>query len=167
MKRAVLTIWLCVAACGGGGGGGAVLPSAPTRLLATDLELGPTVNQGDVVVRLSSVPDPAPVLLQVAIEIPPQLALPSGGERLLAASPLVDLDGDFVGGRFVVMCGDARNANATPLAVGDLFRLRLQPSLPRQPGTYTVRLRQVLASSRDGAAVAAETDTISAVVTVR
>ncbi|MCU0866489.1 MAG: hypothetical protein MUC36_22115 [Planctomycetes bacterium] len=167
MKRAVVSIWLCVAACGGGGGGGAVLPSAPTRLLATDLELGPTVNQGDVVVRLSSVPDPAPVLLQVAIEIPPQLSLPAGGERLLAAAPLVDLDGDFVDGRFVVMCGDARNANAVPLAVGDLFRLRLQPSLPRQPGTYTVRLRQVLAASRDGAAVAAETETISATVTVR
>lgn len=169
MTRGVLPIWLCLAACGGGGGGGGspVLPGTATRLLATDLEFGPAVSQGDLVVRLSSVPEPAPVLLQIAIEIPPQLGLPSGGDRLLAARPLVDLDGDFVADRFVVMCGDARNPNALPLAVGDLFRLRLQPSLPRQPGTYTVRLHQLSAAGREGAAVAAATETISATVIVR
>jgi hypothetical protein len=167
MLRCVFAMMLSLAACGGGGGGGGqVVPVAPTRLLASDLDLGPSVAQGDLVVRLTAAPDPAPVLLQVAIELPPQLTLPAN-DRLVAVAPLSDLDGDFTGGRFVVLCGDAKNQNAPPLAVGDLFRLRLQPSLPRQPGTYTVRLRQVRAASRAGEELATETEPVTATVIVR
>jgi len=165
MTRRVLPL-LLLAACGGGGGGTPVLPSEPTRLLASDLDLGPAVTQGDLLVRLSTVPEPAPVLLQVAIELPPQLTLPVS-DRLLAARPLPTLDGDFVGGRFVVVCGDAQNENAAPLLTGDLFRLRLQPTSPRQPGTYTVRLQQVRAASRSGEEVAAEPSVVSATVVIR
>lgn len=159
-------VLLLLSACGGGGGGPPVQPTEPTRLLASDLELGPTVTQGDLVVRLSTAPEPAPVLLQVAIELPPQLTLPTN-ERLLAARPLPTLEGDFRGGRFVVMCGDAANENAASLLPGDLFRLRLQPTLPRQPGIYTVRLQQVRAASRDGVEVAAEPTVVAATVIVR
>ncbi len=159
---------LVLTACGGGGGGGpAVQPSTTLRLGVADAEIGTGANEAELVVRLATVPTVAPTLLEVAIELPSALVLPATG-RLAAATGLTNLDGDFVGNRFVVLCGDAQNANATSLQPGDLFRLRVQPASPRVPGTYTVRFLNLRGASRDGTAtVDADTTPITATVVVR
>jgi hypothetical protein len=137
--------------CGGSGGGSRVVDPpqlAAARLAAADLTLGPAPAEGELVVRLASAPD-APSLLQVAIELPPELTL-APTDRLRAIAPVRDLDGDFVDGRFVVLCGDGQDQNAPALAPGDLFRVRLVPTLPRTPGTYAVRLVAARAATASG-----------------
>lgn len=165
--RAV-TLLSCLTACGGGGGGGTVTPpsAAPTRLASSTIEIGPTATSAELAVQLVEAPPPGPALLQVAVELPPQITLPVD-ERLRAARPLTTLDGDFVDGRFVVVCGDAEQPAAAALTPGPLFRLRLQPSQPRQQGSYTVALRELRVASAAGGTVAAATEPVLVTVIVR
>ncbi len=166
-RRRVLPLLALAASCGGGGGSVVVTPAGPTAsLAAADVEIGPAVAAADVTVRLASSPELAPSLLQVAVALPPQLVLPAN-DRLQAAVPLATLDGGVVGDRFVVLCGDAHNPGAAPLALGPLFRLRLQPASPRQPGTYTVRFENVRAATRTGEAVPVDPAPVTATVVVR
>lgn len=150
-RAAIPCLLLLPAACGGGGGAGGQAPSlsGPARLAASPVEIPVGAPFVDVLVELAATPLPPPVLLQVAVDLPPGLSLPSTN-RLQAATELATLDGDFVGERFVVLCGDGRNADAAPLQPGPLFRLRIAPSVPRTPGVYTMRLQDLRASSRDG-----------------
>lgn len=163
-----LTVLMALTACGGGAGGGSVSPptTAPTSLASSAIEIGPTAASAELAVQLVASPAPGTALLQVAVELPPQLTLPVD-DRLIAARPLTTLDGDFVDGRFVVLCGDAETPGAAPLTPGPLFRLLLQPSQPRQPGTYTVTLRALRAASAAGDALAAATEPVAVRVTVR
>jgi hypothetical protein len=155
------------AACGGGGGGGGAAPVGDaTRLAADAAEIAPAALATELLVRLARSPAVAPTLLELAVVLPPQLVLPAGA-RLQAAAPLANLDGDVVGNRFVVLCGDAQNEAAAPLAVGPLFRLRLQAASPRQPGEYTVRLESVRAASRTGEALPVDPAPVDVRVTVR
>ncbi len=152
MPRARLACCLLatLAACGGGGGGGSTPQlSGPARVVAGPAEIPLGAASVDVLVELANVPSPPPALLQLAVEVPAGLAL-SPTNRLQAATDLVTLDGDFVGDRFVVVCGDARNAAAALLKVGPLFRLRVTPATPRVPGTHQLRLKELIAASRDG-----------------
>ncbi|MGB3965094.1 MAG: hypothetical protein WBO45_00070, partial [Planctomycetota bacterium] len=152
-----------------GGGGGTVTPppaSGNARLAADAVEIGSAATVADVTVQLASAPAEGACLLQVAVELPPELTLPAN-DRLQAAQPLPTLDGDFAAGRFVVLCGDAQNVAAANLALGPLFRLRLTPASPRQPGTYTVRFVGLKASTRDGTAVPADTNPTVVSVIVR
>ena len=188
MLRGNVLAWLtlALAACGGGGGGGepTVQPAAPLRLAVDDAEIGAGTDQGEILVRLVSivdgrtglaeaerqqplVPSVAPTLLEVAVELPSALALPAS-DRLVPATAVANLDGDFVGSLFVVLCGDAQNDNAAALQPGALFRLRVQPALPRQPGTYTVRFVDLRGASRDGLGnVQADAGPFTATVVVR
>lgn len=150
--RLPILLLAVAAACGGGGATTTSVVATTASLGADDVEIGTAAASADLLVRLVSVPAEAPCLLEVGVELPAALALPATG-RLQAATALPNLDGDFVGDRFVVMCGDAQNAAAGPLAVGPLFRLRLLPSTPRQAGTYTVRLHNLRAATRHGDAV--------------
>ncbi len=168
LRSLVLVPLLLASACGGGGG--ASETPAPigseTRLSADTLEIGAAVVSVDLLVQLIDTPAVAPTLLQVAVELPPQLTLPPN-DRLQAAQALATLDGDFVDGRFLVMCGDAQNAAGSTLGRGPLFRVRLQPASPRVPGTYTVRLHHLRASSRDGEALAVDANPAVVTVVVR
>ncbi|MBL8754182.1 MAG: hypothetical protein JNK15_12850, partial [Planctomycetes bacterium] len=138
---------------------GGAAPPAPvgteTRLQAAPQTIGPAVTTVELVVDLASVPAAEPTLLQVAVELPPQLTF-AASNRLLPARTLATLDGDFVDARFVVMCGDAQNVPAAALGLGPLFKLRLQPTSPRVPGTWQVRLHHLRASTRDGQPVAVD-----------
>ncbi|MEO6595678.1 MAG: hypothetical protein ABIP94_13070 [Planctomycetota bacterium] len=166
VRRPVLLAFLLVSACGGGGGGPTPPIAAPARLAATDLDLGPATTSAELLVSLATTTVPAPVLLEVAVELPPALTM-TANERLLAVAPVATLDGDFVSGRFVVICGDAQNPVAQPLQPGPLFRLRLATAVPRQPGTYTILLRNLRAAASDGSASAAQTEPTSVKVTIR
>lgn len=171
MLRALsLLAVLCFAVACSGGGGGVSLPTPPAageaRLAADGLEIGPGSTGADLVVSLARAPSSGATLLQVDVELPPQLGLPTS-DRLQAARPLATLDGDFTNGRFRVVCGDAQNAAAPPLAVGPLFRLRLVPSSPRQPGTFTLRLNGLRASAADGNAVPVDANPTVVEVVVR
>jgi len=157
---------LLLAACGGGGAAVVVPGQTPARLTAAGAEIGPFADSVEVLVQLAAVPADPVGLLQVAIELPPGLTLPATA-RLRPARDLVTLDGDMVGDRFVVTCGDARNVQAAPLTAGPLFWLRLQPTSPRQPGTWTVRLSGLRAAASAGAAVPAETNPATVAVVVR
>jgi hypothetical protein len=158
---------LAFAACGGGGGGKTPNLSGPTRLTASPVEIPAAASSVDVLVELAQASSPPPTLLQVAVEVPSGLALATV-DRLQAATQLATLDGDFVDDRFVVVCGDAQNAEGSPLPVGPLFRLRIAPASPRVPGTYTLQLKELLAASRDGQTpIAVETTPASVDVVVR
>ncbi|MCB9878636.1 MAG: hypothetical protein H6835_13645 [Planctomycetes bacterium] len=164
-RGVLLGVALGVAACGGGGGGGVIAPvQNDVRIEASPLTI--TGDDGELLVSLSDDLRTPPALLQVAIALPPQLRLPAA-DRLQQARPLTTLDGDTVDGAFVVLCGDAVNAAATPLGAGPLFRLRLQPTQPRTPGTYQVQLREVRASTADGASLAAASAPLSVPVTLQ
>ncbi|MGC3970440.1 MAG: hypothetical protein QM775_24825 [Pirellulales bacterium] len=150
LRRSLPCPLLVFAACGGGGGAVAPLPvSTAARLAAENVEIAPAATSADVVVRLAAVPAEAPRLLQVAVELPPGLVLPPS-DRLQAIAAVSQLDGDFVGERFVIVCGDAQNPAAAPLAAGPLFRLRVAPTTPRAPGSYQLRFTDLRAASRDG-----------------
>jgi hypothetical protein len=160
-------VLLLAAACGGGGGGTAVVqPTAPARLAVDGATIAATANGADLLVRLAALPSPAPALLELAIELPRELTLPVDG-RLAAAVSLATLDGDFHGGRFVVLCGDAQNRDAAPLQVGPLFRLRLQPAAPRQPGTYSVRVSNRRAAGIGGEDLPIDAEAITVQVVVQ
>jgi hypothetical protein len=159
-----LLLLLC-SACGGGGGGGTPPSSNPARLAADDLDLGPQTQSAELVVRLDDAPV-LPTLLQVAIELPSALVLPSA-DRLIAAAPVVTLDGEMQDERFVVLCGDAQNPDASPMPRGPLFRLRLLTSTPRQPGTHAIRLHEVRAAAEDGTVIATDANPVTVNVTIR
>lgn len=169
LRTAVACLLLLPAACGGGGGGGGAAPrlSGPARLAASPVEIPVGAQFVDVLVELAAAPTPLPVLLQVGVDLPTGLALPPTN-RLHAATALSTLDGDFVDNQFVILCGDARNADAEPLLPGPLFRLRVTPSVPRTPGVYTLRLQDLRAASPDGKTpIAVETTPTTVEVAVR
>ena len=154
------------AACGGSSGG-TVTPSAqPARLTAAAVEIPANAQTAPLLVSLAGEAQPGPALVEVAVELPPQLTLPAD-DRLQPARPLVTLDGDFVGNRFVVLCGDGENLAAAALADGPLFRLRLQATSPRQPGDYTVTLRNLRAATAAGDEVEAVGAALVVPVTIR
>jgi len=168
LRSPSLLVLLVVAACGGGGGGTAPTPpsSGPARLGANAIEIPAAASSAEVQVQLTVDSTPAPVLLELAVELPSGLTLPAS-DRLAASTALVTLDGDFVNQRFVVLCGDAQNKTAAPLASGPLFRLRVVPSTPRVPGTYTLRLLPRRAATQDGEAVAFDSTPTTVDVIVR
>lgn len=158
---------LLLAACGGGGGGGVVTPvTAPLALTAAPLDLGPATSEVELVVQLATDGGQAPVLLQVAIELPPALTLASG-TRLLPARNLPTLDRELTSNQLLVVCGDAQNADAGPLAEGPLFRVRLVAATPRQVGTHAVRLTGLLASAADGSRLTVATEPAVVAVQLR
>jgi len=158
---------LLVPACGGGGGGGVVTPlTVPVTLQADPLDLGPATSEAELVVQLATDSGQAPVLLQVAVELPPALAL-APGTRLLPARSLPTLDGEASSNRLLVLCGDAQNADAAPLGKGPLFRVRLVAASPRQTGTHSVRLTGLLASAADGTPLTVATEPIEVPVRLR
>jgi hypothetical protein len=158
---------LLLTACGGGGGSGPVAPlNTPLRLEADALDFAPAATTADLTVRLAGEPAQAPVVLQVAVELPPAMTLASGA-KLTPARQLATLDGDIVDGRFLIVCGDAENVVAAPLGKGPLFRLRLATSTPRQPGTFAIRLVGLRASAAGGDVVTSETQPLSIPVTIR
>jgi hypothetical protein len=167
MRRSSPIAVLLLAACGGGGGGGDGTPpvTQSAAFTATTAPIAPSADGTDLIVALRSTASPAPALLQVDVELPPQLQL-AQQQRLSAIAPL-SVDGDFDGERFVVLCGDSTNPSADPLPIGDLFRLRVQPSQPRQPGTYTIALRGLRAATSAGADVPLAAQTIPVTVTVQ
>lgn len=155
-----------LAACGGGGGGSGVGVAAPARLVVDAVDIAAGVTAADLVVRLDGTPEPQPALLEVAVELPPQLTL-AANDRLVASRAVATLDGDWVGNRFVILCGDAQNASAAPLAPGALFRLRLVPTLPRQPGTWTVTLHDLRTAANDGTVAPAAGAPVTVAATIR
>lgn len=158
---------LILVACGGGGGSAATPAAAPSaRLEAQPVEMGATMTVADITVALAQRPEPAPTLLEARVTLPPELTFPAQ-DRLVAATPLVTLEGNLVDNEFIIVCGDASNANATPLPNGSLFRLRVAPSTPRTPGTYTVTLRDLKVASSAGDSVPLAAEAITVAVTIR
>ncbi len=158
-------ILILLAACGGGGGGPIAPVGAPARLSAADLDLPAGTSTVDLTVALAEVPQPAPGLLQVAIGLPAALAVATN-DRLFQVQPVAYLDGDTVKDAFVVVCGDAHNTTAAPLQAGPLFRLRLVTTTPRQPGSYTITLRDLRAASSAGDELAVDGAVTNVSVTV-
>lgn len=139
--------------------------ASAASLLVAPIEIGAAVTVADITVVLAKRPEPAPALLEAHIELPPELSLPTQ-DRLAPATPLVTLDGNFVDNLFVVMCGDATNQNAVILPNGELFRLRVTPTLPRQPGSYSITFRNLRAATSDGNNVPLESETVAVAVTI-
>ncbi len=164
--RRLVPLLLLVPACGGSGGGTVTQVSVPVSLQADALDLGPATSEAELVVRLAGDVAETPVLLQVEVELPPALLL-AATNRLLPAASLVTLDGEVHEGRLRVICGDAQNPTAAPLAKGPLFRVRLVAATPRQPGTYAVRLSGLLAATAAGTRVAVATEATVVTVTLR
>jgi len=154
-------------ACGGGGGGGVAAPITTTaNVQLQPVVIGPGQTIGDLLVTLSDSPDSGLALLQGTLKLPPEIRLPAS-DRLSPSIPVVTLDGDFTGGGdFTVICGDATNQEAQPLPAGPLFEIRLLPSEPRQPGSYTVTLMNVRASTSAGDSVQLAQTTLTALVTI-
>lgn len=151
VRRCVCLSTLALAACGGGGGGGVSPPpvSTASRLTAAPVQFAAGATSAELSVGMVAATTDAPALLQVEVELPAALTLPAT-DRLHAVATMPNLDGDWKQGRFVVLCGDASNQDAAPLASGTLFRLRLEPTLPRQVGTHVVRLRELRAATAGG-----------------
>ncbi|MBM4063004.1 MAG: hypothetical protein FJ265_18200 [Planctomycetes bacterium] len=164
LRPPALLCCLCLAACGGGGGGGSAV-AVPMRLAASPLDLGPATTAADLEVALADRGSAAPVLLEVAVELPAALAFAT--EPLVALQPAPTLDGGTVAGRYVVVCGDARNKAAQPLQQGPLFRLRLVTASPRQPGTHRITLRNLRAAQQDGSPAPVEATPTAVDVVVR
>lgn len=159
---------LGLAACGGGGGGGDPVPPVAVNAIiqVAPLEIAAGSGAADLTVALTEGGSPAPALLEAHLELPPELRLPAQ-DRLLSASNTVMLDGNLVDGRFVVLCGDNKNVDALPLASGPLFSVRLEPTPPRRPGTYTVTVRNLRAASSGGDNVPLAADTLTVAVTIQ
>lgn len=162
----LLASLLVIPACGGGGGGGSTPPATePIRLSAAAVEFGPATTTAELTVSLDSIGAVAPALAKVDIELPAGVVL--AAEPLVAAQPLLAWTGAMVDGRYRVVCGDDRNANAVLLQPGPLFRLRLTTAVPRQAGSFTITLRglQVARANGDDATTDPNPTTVS--VTVR
>lgn len=162
-----MLLTLSLVACGGGGGGATV----PTVATAANVQLQPvTIGTGqsivDLTVSLEQRPESGPALVQGTLLLPPELSLPTS-DRLAPATPVVTLDGDFVNNEFTVICGDATNPQAQDLPLGALFQVRLMPTAPRQPGTYTVTLKDVRAATSGGSNVPLALTTLTATVTIQ
>jgi len=178
MRSTWCVLALLLAGCGGGGGGGGGTPPPPppvgtsVRLVVADVEIPTSATSGEVVFELAEQPEQPTALLQLGVQLPPELTVAPVGGRLRNAGSVVTLDGDFVtddGGvqRFVVLCGDADNLNVQPLQNGALFGLTLQPTTPRQPGTYTVTIDGIRASAADGGRVDVDANPVTLQVTIR
>jgi hypothetical protein len=153
------------AACGGGGGGADVPAATPLRLRATDVEIQSGASGTDLVVALVAGGE-APALLRLAVVLPPALTVPTTG-GLEALRPLNTLDGERQGDHFVVLAGDAVQRTAASLGGGDLFRLRLEATAPRQLGVHEVRLVELDAATADGRQVGVEPNPVVVRVTLR
>ncbi|MCA8948840.1 MAG: hypothetical protein KDE27_05015 [Planctomycetes bacterium] len=160
-----LVLALVFAACGGGGGGGT--PVGPTaRLASAEVEFGATATSAELAIALADLPVPAPTLMQVTIELPAALAVaPSDPLRAVQAVPT--LQGARQGNRFVVVCGDDQNQAGTPLQNGELFRLRLATVSPRQVGTHTIVLRELVLAQNDGTEAPVDGTPVSVTAVVR
>jgi hypothetical protein len=148
--------FVLLAACGGGGGGNAGLTTS-TRLSSAGVEFSPTATAADLIVSLTDLASPAPVLLQVVIELPAALTV-SQTSPLQAIQSTPTLHGAKVDGHYVVVCGDAQNPEGVPLQEGELFRLRLVTTTPRQVGSHEIALSQLLLAQSDGSKATTEPD---------
>lgn len=165
MRRCVaLGVLVLAGACGGGGGGGSPPLSTAVRLTAAPLALGTGTSTAQLDLALANSND-APVLVQFALVLPTALAV-APTDALVPGQVLPTLDGAQKGGRYLVVCGDAQNRTATPLRSGPLLGVRLVATSPRQPGTYTVLVQDLLAARSDGSAAAAATEPLAVRVTV-
>lgn len=166
-------VCLALVACGGGGGGDS--PTSPVVANAS-LQVGPVEllageASKELIVSLSQAEGSAPALMQMDIELPPELTLPSSN-RLTAATPLVTLEGNYANNNnnnntFAVLCGDASNRTAQALPNGALFRLRLVAASPRTKGSFVVTIKNVRAATSAGESVALASQTLTATVTIR
>lgn len=155
-------------ACGGGGGGGSAPPPAGpgASLAAPAVRIASGSTRADLTVRLTSGATPAPVLLQAQVELPPQLRF-ADADRLRAATPFQTLEGNLVDdATFAILCGDSANVGAATLPLDDLFRVGLEVKQPRQPGTYTVLLRDVRMASADATRVPTTASQLQVPVTI-
>jgi hypothetical protein len=163
-------VCLVLVACGGGGGDSPTPPvAANASLQVAPVELLASETSKDLVVSLSQAEGTAPALMQMDIELPPELTLPSSN-RLTAATPLVTLEGNYANNNnntFAVLCGDASNRNAQALPNGALFRLRLVAASPRSTGSFIVTIKNVRAATSAGESVALANQTLTAAVTIR
>lgn len=148
--RSAPWLGLLLAACGGGSGDRAPaagvdevrLAGAPTTIAAAEYDR-------EVAVSLQLPADVRPVVVAATLDVPSALTVLAPGVRPAAALADLELAGDLPTVR--VLAGDASNAQATPLAAGPLFWLRIAPSLPRTPGTHRIAIRGLEAATRDGA----------------
>jgi hypothetical protein len=149
--RNLLWLFACLPACGGGGSEATVTPAL--QLSLAGLTLPPAAAQGTVLVQVAIPPGSQPTLLECDVVVAPPLvrALPAGA--LQAAQPLPTLDGQETQAGFHVLCGDAQNPDARPLAGGALFRLVVEAASPRTPGEALVSLRNLRVVDAAGNAV--------------
>lgn len=148
--RSAPWLGLLLAACGGGNGDRAPaagvdevrLAGAPTTIAAAEYDR-------EVAVSLQLPADVRPIVVAATLDVPSALTVLAPGVRPAAALADLELAGDLPTVR--VLAGDASNAQATPLAAGPLFWLRIAPSLPRTPGTHRIAIRGLEAATRDGA----------------
>lgn len=157
---------LLTSSCGGGGGGSGPAAGNPARLAATGLVLAPTATTGELSVSLADLPATAPVLVQITIELPPALTV-AATDPLVAVQPVERLDGNRKGNVYRVVCGDDRNPQGTPLQNGELFRLRLVATTPRQIGDHVILLREPILALSDGAAADTDPNPVTVTATVR
>lgn len=165
--------WFAVAllpACGGGSGAVVAPVAAEVVLHAADVEMPPAADEANVVVELGGAAvTPAPTLLELAVELPPALRLAGGAAAgalaRLQAQPT--LEGELADGRLRVVCGDAQNRIAAPLAKGPLFAVRIAATAPRAVGTHSIVVRDVRAAASDGAGVPCAATPLTVRVTIR
>lgn len=161
----ILATGILLAGCGGSGGGGS--PAAtPARLSTSAVEFAPSATTADLVVSLAQLPAPAPVLLQVAVELPPALTV-APADTLQPLQSVATLRGSKNGSRYVVVCGDDRSAAGAPLRTGALFRVRLLTTAPRQVGEHAITLRDVKLALGDGTEAASDPNPVVVTATVR
>lgn len=169
MRRAAFFLGLLgpyvLAGCSGGGGGGGGV-ATPARLMTTGVEFGPASTAADLVISLQDLPTPAPVLLQVTIDLPAAVAVASNAP-LAAVQATPTLRGAMHAGGYRVVCGDDRNPAGQPLQNGELFRVRLVTTQPRQNGQFEIVLRDLKAALGDGTPAAIDTNPITATANVR
>jgi hypothetical protein len=150
---AILLASCLVAACGSGRSDAPAASVDTVQLEADAARIGGAQYDVELGVRLRVPAGAKPALAAATIDLPPQLTALEPGLR--AATALVDLQRGGTDRALRVLAGDARNVAAAPLRDGPLFWLRLAPTLPRTPGTYRVTLRDLQASTADGALLAA------------
>lgn len=156
MLRPCLCSVLALAACGGGGGGGGSPPATQLlHLIADPIRIPANQAEAMLTVRLADVANAnTAVLLECDVVTPSALAVASNPLQPLQAVPT--LDGDVVAGTYHVLCGDAQYRDGQPLRPGPLFTLRLATQEPRQRGSHTVLLRNLVVATADGTALPVE-----------
>ncbi|MCR9247874.1 MAG: hypothetical protein NXI31_22830 [bacterium] len=166
-SQRVLGLLLCgaIAGCGGGGGGGGNV-APPARVASADLEIASNTTVAELAVAVTDLPTPPPALMEVVIDLPPALTV-APTDPLTKVQAVPTLAGNRRGNQFVVICGDDQNPTAATLTNGELFRLRLVVTAPRQPGTHEITLRDAILARGDGSEAATESAPQIVSVTVR